>query len=556
MATYSDFVRDGYQRPIPGATAKLFTADGTTQVAMATTGLDGRFSLEVADGKYLLEVSFGGVSDRSSVIVGNPPEYVGPTGPANSTYITLTALKAAPSTNASYILATASGPINYAYVTGNFTGKADDVNVVALNGTPLATGALVRQSSASIQTSAGRSLQRRIDDIAGLADKLEINDFDDVKAAAQMAFTLANPSQGRGVTLRAPRKVMFLYEPLVVPTLTTIVGGGYRDTFFIPQFDGPMFIFDSVVLSGLRNARLGLGSGKNVCGIDIRTSTADARALNFGDLEIVGGGAAGAKSGNDGGQTAIRAFTTGGRIITECAFDRLIMSEIDRPVIMNGPEGNEFTRFVIDQYGYSGQCGMELVTHADYYQGRLAGAPAAGTVAYKQGGFRSQAILRVDCGNGTLAVDLAQNSGNQVMLQRPFELGPPTVQTPIGNVRPGNTLIDSFRTFALGPAPSTANFILAGFGDGAFVDGITGDDRSIRFTVHAGTANYGAPNVGYSFAGGVWPFANAIVTVSRNGGNQPAAVNFGASASVNGWGFQSTLVPANGEAYVFQVGVS
>lgn len=80
MATYSDFVRDGYQRPIPGATVKLFSADGTTQVAMATTGADGKFTIDAADGKYLLQASFGGVSDRSSVIVGNPPEYVGPPG--------------------------------------------------------------------------------------------------------------------------------------------------------------------------------------------------------------------------------------------------------------------------------------------------------------------------------------------------------------------------------------------------------------------------------------------------------------------------------------------
>ncbi|MES3054588.1 hypothetical protein O6V14_02985 [Sphingomonas faeni] len=80
MATYSDFVRDGYQRPIPGAKAKLFSADGSTLIATATTGIDGQFTLDAPDAKYVLQVSFGGVSDRSSVIVGNPPEYVGPPG--------------------------------------------------------------------------------------------------------------------------------------------------------------------------------------------------------------------------------------------------------------------------------------------------------------------------------------------------------------------------------------------------------------------------------------------------------------------------------------------
>lgn len=63
---------------------------------------------------------------------------------------TLAALKAAPVTNGSYILLTPSGPVTYAYVSGNFTATADDKDVVALNGVPLTTGALKRTSAAEV----------------------------------------------------------------------------------------------------------------------------------------------------------------------------------------------------------------------------------------------------------------------------------------------------------------------------------------------------------------------------------------------------------------------
>jgi hypothetical protein len=482
---------------------------------------------------------------------GLTPGVAGVAGPADAFRVNLAALKAAAITDGKSDF---DGSTWY-WTTGDYSGRADDRNIVKSDRAALTVGAWIRQQATNIQASFGRNLAKKTDEVASLADKLEIADFDDVRVAAQLAFTIANPGQGRGVTLRAPRKAMFLYEPLVVPALTTIVGAGYRDTFFIPQFDGAMFVFDGVYLSGLRNCRIGMGSGKNVCAIDIKTTSADARGLNFTDLEIAGGGSAGAMTSSVGGQTAVRAFTSGNRIITECVFDRIIMTEIDRPVIMNGPEGNEFTRFVIDQFGYSGQCGMELITHADYYQGRIAGAPAAGTIGYKQGGFRSQAVIRTDIGNGARAIDLLENHGNQVILQRPYEAGPPVIQTPVGNFPPGNTLIDGYRAFARGPSPSVSNFAISGFGDGAAVESVIGDDRLVRFTVRAGTMNYGTPVISYSFAGGPWPYNNAIVSVSRNGGNQNDKMASGASASVNGWGFSPNVTPATGEFYIFQVEV-
>jgi len=74
---------------------------------------------------------------------GLAPGAPGPTGPANSSYSTLALMKAADPSKLSYILTTPNGPATYTYVTGDFTGRVDDVNVVALNSVPITTGALV-----------------------------------------------------------------------------------------------------------------------------------------------------------------------------------------------------------------------------------------------------------------------------------------------------------------------------------------------------------------------------------------------------------------------------
>lgn len=72
-------------------------------------------------------------------------------GPAGSTFTSLAALKAAPISNKTYILATQSGADAgvadgpFKYRTGDFTGRAD---VVALDAVPISTGALVRTGAA------------------------------------------------------------------------------------------------------------------------------------------------------------------------------------------------------------------------------------------------------------------------------------------------------------------------------------------------------------------------------------------------------------------------
>lgn len=155
MVTYSDVVQDDYQRPISGVQVYVYNQDGSLASLLAmsnpvTTNIYGQYTISVPDPGAVvnLEYRFAGVTKRlDSVIIGKPAQYVGdtgPTGPANSTYRSLTELKAAPQANGSYTLLTATGRAEYAFVAGNFTGRADDQAVVKLDSVPLTTGALVR----------------------------------------------------------------------------------------------------------------------------------------------------------------------------------------------------------------------------------------------------------------------------------------------------------------------------------------------------------------------------------------------------------------------------
>lgn len=104
----------------------------------------------------------------------------GETGPANSTYPTLSAMQAAGTTNRSYILAAPSGSdssvVNglFNYQLGNFTGRTD---VVFLNSDPTgATGALVRLGAQSVGFLATGTAKNRPSD-RKLAERKSVQDF-------------------------------------------------------------------------------------------------------------------------------------------------------------------------------------------------------------------------------------------------------------------------------------------------------------------------------------------------------------------------------------------
>jgi hypothetical protein len=290
-----------------------------------------------------------------------------------------------------------------------------------------------------VQGSGRRSIHRKVDEVNSLADQLDINDFDDVAFAAKLAFEHANTGSGRGISFHVPPRIMVLKAPLRVPDRIVLIGSGMRDTIFHAQHDGPMFVFRDVEHAGLLNVRLGMGSRSGTQGIRIEARDSDVRRLTFTDIEIAGGGAAG--SAVDGGQIGIQLTAAGRYIVSENAFDRLIFSEVDRPVIERSTEGNEWTRFVIDQFGYRGGVGFDSVANANHYQGRIAGAPGQGATGFRQGGYRNMMLLRVDIGNGAQALDLGPGTRNIVMLQRPAENGPPRIQTPLGRTS-GSTIID------------------------------------------------------------------------------------------------------------------
>lgn len=296
-------------------------------------------------------------------------------------------------------------------------------------------------SAMPVQTSGRRSLQKKVDEVASLADQLEIDDFDDVAFAARLAFDHANTSNGRGTSFRVPPRVMVMKKPLLIPDRIVLLGTGMRDTIFHAQHDGPMFVFKDVEHAGLSNVRLGLGTRSGTQGIRIEARDQDVRRLTFAEIEIAGGGRAGTGSGDDGGQVGVSIAGSRQRIISECTFDRLILSEVDRPVVERLTEGNEWTRFVIDQFGYRGGIAFDSIANANHYQGRIAGSPGAGAIGFRQGGYRNIIMLRIDIGNAARALDIAPDTHNIVLVQRPAEKGPPTIQTPLGHAK-GNTVID------------------------------------------------------------------------------------------------------------------
>lgn len=160
MLKFSDQIVDdsGYRIPVEGASVYLSAKDGTLATGFspnpAPTDSYGYFTFTGADGldgAYVYEARVGGVTiARGQTLIGVVPDYVGKSGPANSSYGTLATMKAAPATYLSYILGTANGPVTYSYVTGDFTGQADDVSIIKLDAVPINAGALVRQGAASI----------------------------------------------------------------------------------------------------------------------------------------------------------------------------------------------------------------------------------------------------------------------------------------------------------------------------------------------------------------------------------------------------------------------
>ena len=75
----------------------------------------------------------------------------GEPGPAFATFSTLAAFKAAPITNATQVLKVSGiAPGTFLWTLGNYTGQADDLNIIKADSTALSAGAWVRQGAEGI----------------------------------------------------------------------------------------------------------------------------------------------------------------------------------------------------------------------------------------------------------------------------------------------------------------------------------------------------------------------------------------------------------------------
>jgi len=112
------------------------------------------------EGKFLVGGSAGGVGslgaipatlvqqsivvDMSGVVAGA----TGPAGPAGPTYLTLATFKAAPISNERQSLnASGIAPGDFFWTPGDYTGLADDINIIKADSTALSVGAWVRQQA-------------------------------------------------------------------------------------------------------------------------------------------------------------------------------------------------------------------------------------------------------------------------------------------------------------------------------------------------------------------------------------------------------------------------
>lgn len=214
---------------------------------------------------------------------------------ADNNYPDLTTLKAATPARLAYVLATDTGPVNYAYVIGDFTGKADNVNVVKLDVVPLATGALVRQGADSLTA----QRKRTTDSITGIIRNAQ-TEFNEAVKFTQFALpgqpagagnkawdtqamnraVIYAMDNGRSVEI-PDNDVPFKFGNIVLPKNEQGTDGDIaRPTKFTIHgagavvFDGTGFLFDCtagvfydlVIAGGLRFEATGGGDSKFING--------------------------------------------------------------------------------------------------------------------------------------------------------------------------------------------------------------------------------------------------------------------------------------------------
>lgn len=174
MARYSDILRDQYLRPIEGAyvsvinqsgeAASIFDDGGLAMPNPFITNEFGDVIFNASDAVYRLQYRYGGRLIREDdAIVGEPPVFSGPPGPADNTYFSVATLKASAVSQGTANLRVDGLDGKFDWIAGDFTGKADDVNILASDNVPINEGAWVRQKATDLWASDGNTVQDNLD---------------------------------------------------------------------------------------------------------------------------------------------------------------------------------------------------------------------------------------------------------------------------------------------------------------------------------------------------------------------------------------------------------
>lgn len=161
----------------------------------------------------ILPAAVGITTAKGTTLVpeDNPQSEPGPNcdkGPVDGAYPDLAALKAAPSTNISYRLVTASSAVSYFYETANSPYTADDDNVVKLDGVSLSVGALIKQKAESVSVNPHADAVDRTVQVK-FQEYLSITDFGVPANAADMTANTTKMQAAVDAAI-ASKKSLFL----------------------------------------------------------------------------------------------------------------------------------------------------------------------------------------------------------------------------------------------------------------------------------------------------------------------------------------------------------
>jgi len=192
------------------------------------------------------------LTDRLGVQIGNDydpyvpgKERIGPTGPADNTYTSLVAFRASDTNRRTASLVGVPGVSDgrFNWTDGDYSGQADDANIIKADDTPLSVGAWVRQGAAGISyvtPVTSRDSQAKLNDVTRTI-------FDVVKPSELLAFatgvtpidTFLARMVAIGGTWRLPYR-SFVYK--MTQRVTSGIQNGFTllgDDRVVVEYSGP-----------------------------------------------------------------------------------------------------------------------------------------------------------------------------------------------------------------------------------------------------------------------------------------------------------------------------